>query len=93
MSETHHPFYNPSKRPHTEGDVSRAEVQLANRNPGTLLETLRYDLTPTGLHYLLIHFDVPFVESADNWTLTIGGLVDNPVTLTMQDLSRCRSGP
>ena len=88
MSETHHPFYNPSKRLHTEGDFSRAEVQLANRNPGTLLETLRYDLTPTGLHYLLIHFDVPFVQSADNWTLTISGLVDNPVTLTMQELQQ-----
>ncbi|MEM9358443.1 MAG: sulfite oxidase [Pseudomonadota bacterium] len=86
LSETSHPFFNPSKRPHTNGEFSRNEVRLANRNPGTLLETLRYDLTPIGLHYLLIHFDVPFIESANNWTLSIDGLVDNPIKLTMQDL-------
>ncbi len=88
MSEPHHPFFNPAKRPHKEGDFSSDEVRLANRNPGTLLESLRYDLTPTGLHYLLIHFDVPFVESPDNWTLSIAGLVDNPVTYTLKDLQQ-----
>lgn len=87
-SEPHHPFYNPSKRPHTDGEFSRDEVRLANRNPGTLLETLRYDLTPTGLHYLLIHFDVPFVETANDWTLSIGGLVDNPTTYSFKDLQQ-----
>ena len=37
------------------------EVRLANRNYGVLLEALRHDVTPTGLHYLLNHFDVPYV--------------------------------
>ena len=86
MTTTYHPFFNPSPRVHAEGDFSRDEVRLANRNPGTLLESLRYDLTPAGLHYLLIHFDVPFVEPGADWTLSIGGLVDNPLTLDLQAL-------
>ena len=28
------------------------------------LEGLRYDVTPTGMHYLLIHFDVPEADEA-----------------------------
>ena len=88
MSRTHHPFFNPEKRPPTEGDFSADEVRLANRNPGTLLESLRYDLTPAGLHYLLIHFDVPFVPSAEDWTLSIGGLVKHPLKLSLEDLKR-----
>ena len=89
MSEPLNPFFNPEKSPLTDGEFSRNEVRLANRNPGTLLESLRYDLTPTGLHYLLIHFDVPFVPSADDWTLSIGGLVERPLRLSMDDLKRC----
>ena len=26
------------------------------------LEALRADITPAGMHYLLIHYDVPFVD-------------------------------
>ena len=35
------------------------ELALAARNHGMPLEALRYDLTPAGLHYLLIHYDIP----------------------------------
>lgn len=42
----------------TEG-ISREELQLAARNHGLPLEALRYDVTPAGLHYLLIHYDIP----------------------------------
>ena len=42
-----------------------AEVRLANRNSGILLETLRHDVTPAGMHYLLNHFDVPYVPDGD----------------------------
>ena len=38
------------------------ELQLAGRNRGMPLEALRYDITPTGLHYLLIHFDIPAID-------------------------------
>ncbi len=88
MSSAHHPFFNPAKPPLTEGEFSRNEVRLANRNQGTLLEALRYDLTPAGLHYLLIHFDVPFVASPEDWTLSISGLVDRPLTLSLADLKQ-----
>src|SRR5512133_1002534 len=36
------------------------------------LEALRYPVTPVGLHYLLIHYDVPAVDP-DAWRLTIHG--------------------
>jgi len=88
VSDAPHPFFNPVKPPLTQEGFSRNEVRLANRNPGTLLETLRYDLTPQGLHYLLIHFDVPFVKSADDWTLSIGGLVERPIKLSMAQLRK-----
>ncbi len=69
----------------TTGPLTFEELQLAGRNRGMPLEALRYDLTPTGLHYLLIHFDIPAAE-AGSWTLQVGGLVDRPLTLTMDDI-------
>ena len=35
----------------TEGPLTFEELQLATRNRGMPLEALRYDVTPTGLHY------------------------------------------
>jgi sulfane dehydrogenase subunit SoxC len=52
--------------------ISLEELQLAARNHGMPLEALRYPITPVGLHYLLIHYDVPVVE-VDGWTLTVRG--------------------
>ena len=63
----------------------REEVQLALRNRGMPLEGLRYAVTPTGMHYLLIHFDIPYVE-VDTWQLQIGGLVSQSLSLTLDDL-------
>ena len=84
----HHPVFDPAPREPTDGAFSREEVRLANRNCGTLLEALRHDLTPIGLHYLLVHFDVPYVPSADGWMLEVGGLVERPMRLTLEDLQR-----
>ena len=53
----------------TDGPLTYEELQLATRNRGMPLEALRYDLTPTGLHYLLIHFDIPAVDPR-SWRLT-----------------------
>jgi len=64
MSSISDIFKNFDVRPTTEdGIFSDDEVRLANRNSGTLLESLRHDVTPTGLHYLLIHFDVPDLDA------------------------------
>ena len=64
------------------GTITPEELQLAFRNRGMPLEALRYPLTPTGMHYLLIHFDVPEVD-ASTWALRVGGLVSKELTLDM----------
>jgi sulfane dehydrogenase subunit SoxC len=65
--------------------ISLEELQLAARNHGLPLETLRDPITPLGLHHLLIHFDIPQVD-AGTWRLRIGGLVERPLELTLDDL-------
>ena len=65
----------------------RDELQLALRNPGMPLEGLRYTITPTGMHYLLIHFDIPEVDAA-RWRLSFGGLISKPLSFTLEDLKR-----
>jgi DMSO/TMAO reductase YedYZ molybdopterin-dependent catalytic subunit len=69
------------------GDISPDELQLALRNSGMPLEALRWPLTPLGLHYLLIHYDVPQVDAAA-WRLELGGLVERPLELSLDDLRR-----
>jgi DMSO/TMAO reductase YedYZ molybdopterin-dependent catalytic subunit len=64
--------------------ISLDELQLAARNHGMPLEALRYDVTPVGLHYLLVHFDVP--PMPDGWRLEVGGLVDEPLSLSLEEL-------
>ena len=48
----------------TSAEISLEELQLSQRNHGMQLEGLRYDVTPAGMHYLLIHFDVPEADEA-----------------------------
>ncbi len=62
------------------------ELQLALRNRGMPLEALRYDLTPTGLHYLLIHFDIP--APASDWSLKVAGLVSRPLRLSLEEIRK-----
>ena len=61
------------------------ELALAFRNRGMLLEALAYDITPTGMHYLLTHFDVPNINS-ETWSLSLKGLFKNPTTFQLSDL-------
>jgi DMSO/TMAO reductase YedYZ molybdopterin-dependent catalytic subunit len=65
----------------------KEELQLALRNRGMPLEALRYPITPTGLHYLLIHYDIPAV-SAEQWRLKIAGRVAAPRELTLEEIKR-----
>lgn len=73
--------------PHHESaeTVSIEELQLAARNHAMPLEALRYPITPTGLHYLLIHFDIPEVDSA-TWRLAVDGEVEHLRALSLDDL-------
>jgi sulfane dehydrogenase subunit SoxC len=65
--------------------ISQEELQLAARNHGMPLEALRWDVTPVGLHYLLIHYDIPVVDPA-SWRLEVGGRVSRPLSLSLEDL-------
>ncbi len=65
--------------------ISLEQLQLAARNHGMPLEALAYPVTPVGLHYLLIHYDIPRV-SADDWRLVVDGEVERPLTLSLEEL-------
>ena len=71
----------------TSPEVSLDELQLGVRNHSLPLEALQYPITPIGLHYLLIHFDIPRVDPSA-WQLVIGGHVRQPLTVTLDDLKR-----
>jgi DMSO/TMAO reductase YedYZ molybdopterin-dependent catalytic subunit len=82
---TINPFHSVERRPHTNGPFHAHEVGLANRNSGILLETLRHDVTPAGLHYLLNHFDVPFA-AGDGWKVEVGGRVRAPLSMSLDEI-------
>jgi DMSO/TMAO reductase YedYZ molybdopterin-dependent catalytic subunit len=69
--------------------ISEQELALAARNHGMPAEALRYDVTPPGLHYLLVHYDIPAID-ASTWRLRVEGLVRDPLDL---DLARLRALP
>src|SRR5215212_1810171 len=71
----------------TVGDegITAAELRLAARNHALPLEALRHPITPAGLHYLLIHYDIPDVDPA-TFRLEIGGAVERPVSLSLDEL-------
>ena len=69
----------------TDGPLLPEELQLAFRNRGMPLEAMRQDLTPTGLHYLVSHWDIPLADPA-SWRLTVGGCVRRPLELTLESI-------
>jgi DMSO/TMAO reductase YedYZ molybdopterin-dependent catalytic subunit len=69
--------------------VGLDELALAARNHAMPLEALRYDVTPAGLHYLLVHYDIPYVD-ADAWRLHLDGRVERPGAV---DLAALRARP
>jgi DMSO/TMAO reductase YedYZ molybdopterin-dependent catalytic subunit len=67
----------------TETDRSQLlMIKGAPFNAETPLEGLRGDLTPTELHYVRSNFDLPKHDG----TLHVGGAVETPLTLTVEDL-------
>src|SRR5258705_3059912 len=65
--------------------ISGEELQLAARNHGMPLEVLREAVTPIGLHYLLIHYDIPQVD-AGPWRLDVDGRVGTELSLDLDAL-------
>jgi DMSO/TMAO reductase YedYZ molybdopterin-dependent catalytic subunit len=68
-----------------DGRFSADELRLATRNRGMPLEALRYDITPAGLHYLLVHYDIPTVDPV-SWRLKVHGDVRKPLELSLDEL-------
>jgi DMSO/TMAO reductase YedYZ molybdopterin-dependent catalytic subunit len=64
--------------------ISLEELQLAARNHGMPLEGLRWPITPVGLHYLLVHYDIPAVD--ETWRLVVDGDVASRLELTLDEL-------
>jgi DMSO/TMAO reductase YedYZ molybdopterin-dependent catalytic subunit len=79
------PFEITERRANVEGLFRLEEVQLANRNSGVLLEALRHDVTPVGMHYLLNHFDVPYVPD-EKWDVQLAGCVAKPGAISLQEI-------
>src|SRR3954467_8974647 len=68
-----------------ELDRARAALQMINPAPYNAEappEALLGDITPVGLHYVRSNFALP----AHDGTLEIGGAVEYPLTLTLEDL-------
>ena len=74
------------------------ELQLGDaRNHGMPLEALRYPVTPVGLHYLLIHYDIPVIDarrlaargrrraSSDRWSSRSATCAAMPATTRVAD--------
>ncbi len=83
---------NPAARPPaahsgepTDGPLTFDELELAFRNRGMPLEAMAHDTTPVGLHYLVIHWDIP-VADAGAWQVAVEGAVGRRLTLSMDDI-------
>lgn len=74
-----------ARRPPLVGRHTVEELALSTRNRGMPLEALRHDVTPDGLHYLLIHFDIPATDAAA-WRLKVGGQVSTPFEIGLEEL-------
>ncbi|MFD6885056.1 sulfite oxidase [Streptomyces sp. NPDC059957] len=81
--------------------IGQDELALAARNHGLPLEALRYEVTPAGLHYVLVHFDIPDTGGTgtgtdtdtgtgtgtdEGWRLTLRGCLRTPLDLSLRDL-------
>ena len=69
----------------TNTDFTVDELRLAGRNHALPLEALRYEVTPVGLHYVLVHYDIPALDPAA-WRLHVDGAVDRAVSFSLDDL-------
>lgn len=65
--------------------ITHDELRLAARNHAMPLEALRWPITPAGLHYLLVHYDIPTVDPA-GWQLELGGAVARERSWSLEDL-------
>ncbi len=65
-----------------DGVQSQEAVSLVRPPPGGLAT----EVTPNSLFYVVSKNEIDPAIDADDWRLEVGGLVDNPMTLTYDDL-------
>ncbi|HEX6249065.1 MAG TPA: sulfite oxidase [Nocardioidaceae bacterium] len=75
----------PARLAEPDEAITLDELALAARNHAMPAEAMRYDVTPPGLHYVLVHYDIPHVD-ADTWRLEIHGCVEKPISLDLETL-------
>jgi sulfane dehydrogenase subunit SoxC len=63
------------------------EVIVKSRCHGHHLEGLAYPITPIGMHYLLIHYDIPEIDEA-TYRVRVEGLVKNKLSLDMENIRK-----
>ena len=78
------PKFDASHTDHLD-NFTAMEVTLKSRCHGHPLEAMAYPITPIGMHYLLIHYDIPFLDAATH-RLQVQGLVDRRLSLGIDDL-------
>jgi DMSO/TMAO reductase YedYZ molybdopterin-dependent catalytic subunit len=78
-------FSPPARIAGPDEGISLDELRMAARNHGMPLEMLSHDVTPLGLHYVLVHYDIPTLDTA-SWRLEVGGHVERPLVLDMPAL-------
>lgn len=72
---------------HTSSNIfTKNEVELAFRNHGAFFESLAYDTTPAGMHYLVVHWDVPKLE-ANNYHVQIQGM-EKQFSISLETLKK-----
>jgi len=62
----------------------KEELGLAFRNHGIHYEGLREDITPVGMHYLLVHFDIPKCDWDSHRLRIVEG--ERTMEITMEDI-------
>lgn len=78
--------FSPAARIAEPGEgISHDELRMATRNHGMPLELLSQDVTPVGLHYVLVHYDIPILDPG-TWRLEVDGHVERPLVLDLAAL-------
>ncbi len=85
MTTTERPLSAPARIAGPDEGITPEELALAGRNHSIPLEALRYDVTPPGLHYVLVHYDIPEV-APDTWQLSVEGMVTRELSLDLDQL-------
>ena len=67
--------------------ITQEELAVGGAQPRASPGGAALPITPAGLHYLLIHYDIPAVD-ADAFTLEVDGAVERPLSLSLDDLKQ-----